>query len=93
VESSTSTMIATILEGQLDHYDRTLKARADDYDYLNKLHGVAMQEVGRRFETSTAMSGLIQKQATEDLGLVGMEIQNSAGLLGTCQIGSARNPR
>lgn len=70
------------LEGQLDHYDRTLKARADDYDYLNKLHATAMQEVGRRFDTSTAMSSLVQKQATEDLGLVGMDIQNSAGLLG-----------
>lgn len=70
------------LEGQLDHYDRTLKARSDDYDYLNKLHGVAMQEVGRRFEMSTGLNTLLQKQATEDLGLVGMEIQNSVGLLG-----------
>lgn len=70
------------LEGQLDHYDRTLKARADDYDYLNRLHGVALQEVERRFQMETAMPALIQKQTEEDLGIVGMRITQSANMLG-----------
>lgn len=71
------------LEGQLDQYDRTLQARASDYDYLNKLHGMALQEVERRFSMTTAMPELLTKQATEDLGIVGMEIQQSSNMLGS----------
>jgi hypothetical protein len=71
------------LEGQLDKFDRTLKARSDDYNYLNQLHGVAMQEIERRYTLDTAMPGLIQKQAEEDLGLTGMRITQTAGMLGS----------
>lgn len=70
------------LEGRLDQFDRTLKARSDDFDYLNKLHGVALQEIGRRYELDTGMSGLAQKQAEEDLGLTGMRITQTSGMLG-----------
>lgn len=70
------------LEGQLDHYDRTLNMRAADFDYLDKLHGVALREVERRYQIETAMPTLLEKQAEEDLGLVGMRIQQTSGLLG-----------
>ncbi len=70
------------LEGQLDRFDRTLKARSDDYNYLNQLHGVALQEIERRYTLDTAMPKLMQDQAEEDLGLTGMRIQQTAGMLG-----------
>jgi hypothetical protein len=70
------------LEGQLDKYDRTLKARSDDFNYLNQLHGVALQEVERRYTLDTAMPALMHKQAEEDYGLVGMRITQTAGMLG-----------
>jgi hypothetical protein len=70
------------LEGQLEHYNTTLNMRAQDYDYLNKLHGVALQEIQRRYQMDTAMPNLMAEQAKEDLGLIGMQIQNSANLLG-----------
>lgn len=70
------------LEGQLNQYDRTLKARSDDYEYLNRLHGVALQEVERRYSLNTAMPMLMQKQAEEDLGLTGMRITQTTGMLG-----------
>lgn len=70
------------LEGQLDKFDRTLKARQDDYQYLNNLHGVALQEIQRRYGLDTAIPDLMQKQAEEDLGLTGMRITQTAGMLG-----------
>lgn len=69
------------LEGQLEHYNTTLNMRAQDYDYLNKLHGVAMQEIGRRYTLDTSMPNLLAEQAKEDLGIVAMSIQNSSSLL------------
>lgn len=70
------------LTQQLDQFDRTLKMRADDYDYVNNLHAVAMQEIDRRYKMDNAMPGLIVDQAKEDLGLVGLRIQHAAGKLG-----------
>lgn len=70
------------LETQLDNYDRTLQARAADFDYLNKLHGTAIQEIERRYNMDTAVPGLLKEQAQEDLGIVNMRIQQTAGLLG-----------
>lgn len=70
------------LEGQLDNFDRTLKARSDDFNYLNQLHGVALQEIERNYAMETGLPGLIQKQAEEDLGLVGMRLTQTAGMLG-----------
>lgn len=70
------------LEGQLDQFDRTLKARSDDYEYLNRLHGVALQEIQRRYGLDTAIPDLMQKQAEEDLGLTGMRITQTAAMLG-----------
>lgn len=70
------------LEGQLDRFDRTLKARSDDFNYLNQLHGVALQEIERRYSMDTAIPQLMQKQAEEDLGLTGMRITQTAGMLG-----------
>lgn len=70
------------LEGQLDDFDRTLKARESDYDYLNKLHGTALQEIGRRYTMDTAIPELLAKQAEEDLGLTGMRITQTAAMLG-----------
>lgn len=71
------------LERQLDNYDRTLQARAADYDYLNKLHGVAMQEVERRYNLDTAIPSLLAKQAEEDIGLTGMRLTHTTGMLGS----------
>lgn len=70
------------LEGQLDHYDRTLKARADDFNYMNNLHSAAMAEVERRYKLDTAMPGLAVDQAKEDLGIVSMRLQQTVGMLG-----------
>lgn len=70
------------LEGQLNHYDRTLQMRAQDFDYLNNLHKVAMTEIERRYSLDNAMPGLAVEQAKEDLGIVGMRIQQTAGMLG-----------
>lgn len=70
------------LEGQLEGYDKTLATRSADYQYLNTLHGVALQEIERRYKMDTSMSGLLKDQAVEDLGITGMRIQQSASLLG-----------
>lgn len=73
------------LESQLDHYDKTMESRAKDYDYLNKLHNVALQEVDRRFKNDTAIPGLMVDQAKEDLGIVGLRLQQTASSLGNLQ--------
>lgn len=70
------------LEGQLDHYDRTLKARADDFNYMNDLHAKAMGEVERRYRLDNALPGLAVDQAKEDLGIVSMRLQQTVGMLG-----------
>ena len=66
------------LEGQLEHYDKTLQTRANDFDYLNKLHTVALTEIDRRYGLNTALPELAVKQTNEDLGLLGMRLQQSA---------------
>lgn len=71
------------LKGQLDEYDRTLQMRANDYDYVNKLHERAMTEIDRRYRLDNALPELAVEQATEDLGIVGMRIQQTAGMLGS----------
>lgn len=73
------------LESQLDHYDKTMEARAQDYDYLNKLHNVALAEVDRRFKLDTTLPGLMADQAKEDLGIVGLRVQQTAASLGNLQ--------
>lgn len=70
------------LERQLKDYDTTLQMRANDYDYLNKLHEAAMGEIERRYSLDNAIPGLAVKQIEEDLGIVGMRIQQTAGMLG-----------
>lgn len=69
------------LEGQLANYDRTLKARSDDYNYINTLHERALQEINRNYQTDTALPGLMQEQAKEDLGLVGMRLTQTSQVL------------
>lgn len=71
------------LKSQLDNYDRTLEMRANDFDYMNKLHESALGEIGRRYELDNAIPQLSVAQAEEDLGIVGMRIQQTAGLLGS----------
>jgi len=71
------------LEGQLDHYDRTLQARASDYDYLNKLHSVALSEAERRYKMDTTMPRLMVDQSKEDLALAGMRLQQTSSALGS----------
>lgn len=73
---------AKYLEGQLDNFDRTLQARAADFDYLGKLHSTALGEIERRYNLDTALPNLAVKQAEEDLGIVGMRLTQTAGLLG-----------
>lgn len=70
------------LENQLEHYDRTLEVRANDYDYIGRLHQAALGEIERRYSLDNALPGLAVAQAEEDLGIVGMRIQQTAGLLG-----------
>lgn len=71
------------LKNQLDSYDRTLQMRANDYDYLNKLHDRALLEIDRRYGLDNALSGLAVAQAKEDLGTVGLRLQQTAGMLGS----------
>lgn len=70
------------LEGQLDSFDRTLKARSDDFNYLTTLGRVGMEEIARRYELDTGITDLNVKQATEDLTLTGLRIQQTQGMLG-----------
>lgn len=70
------------LTRQLDKFDRTLAAREADFEYLNKLHGVGLAEIGRRYQTDTAIPALLQEQAKEDLGLVGMKLAQTNDMLG-----------
>lgn len=70
------------LESQLKHFETTMEARAQDYDYLNKLHNIALGEVDRRFKMETAIPGLMAEQAKEDLGIVGIRLQQTAASLG-----------
>lgn len=70
------------LTSQLDSFDRTLQARAADFDYLNNLHAVGMREIDRRYGLDTALTDLAKTQADEDLSLVGLRIQQSSGMLG-----------
>lgn len=70
---------------QLDNFDRTLKMRQDDFQYLNDLNRVALGEVSRRYGLDTAMSDLVAKQAGEDLHLVGLTLANTAGFLNATQ--------
>lgn len=69
------------LEGQLDRFDRTLQARSQDYQYLNELHGNALQEVNRRYQMDTALPDLMADQAEQDLNLVHLAVANSGNLL------------
>lgn len=71
------------LEGQLDDFDRTLKARGDDFKYLNDLQSVALGEIDRRYKLDNALGTLTVDQAKEDLGLVGLRVQQTAALLGS----------
>ena len=71
------------LKNQLDNYDRTLAMRANDFDYMTKLHERALMEIDRRYGLDNALPGLAVKQAEEDLGIVGMRIQQTASLLGS----------
>lgn len=73
------------LTGQLDSYDRTLKARAADFDYLNHLNGVALQEIDRRYALATALPELAVTQGKEDLGLLGQNLANLSGMLANNQ--------
>jgi len=70
------------LESQLTHYDSTLQMRANDYDYMNKLHQAALTEIDRRYSLDTALPKLAAQQSTEDLGLLGMSLQQTSGMLG-----------
>lgn len=71
------------LKNQLDNYDRTLAMRANDFDYLNKLHDRALQEIDRRYGLDNALTGLAVEQTKEDLGIVGLRLQQTAGMLGS----------
>jgi hypothetical protein len=71
------------LKKQLQNYDTTLQMRANDFDYINKLHETAMTEIERRYQMENALPGLAVKQTEEDLGIVGMRIQQTAGMLGS----------
>lgn len=70
------------LTRQLEVFDRTLEMRSRDFDYLNNLQAVALNEIQRRYTMDTSIPALMQKQAEEDLGLVGMRITQTAGMLG-----------
>ena len=70
------------LESQLDNFDRTLKTRRDDFNYIGALHDRALQEIGRRHELNTAMTDLETDLAKEDLGVIGMRLTQTAGMLG-----------
>lgn len=70
------------LESQLDNFDRTLKMRSDDFNYIGALHDRALKEIGRRYELDTAMTDLEIDLAKEDLGVIGMRLSQTAGMLG-----------
>lgn len=70
------------LENQLQHYDTTLEMRAHDFDYVNKLHASALNEIERRYSLDTALPKLAVDQVTEDLGTLGLSLQQTSGMLG-----------
>lgn len=69
------------LNSQLKAFDTTLNMRMNDFDYLNKLHSVALGEIERRYGLNTAVSDLVSAQAKEDLTLVGLQLSNTEGFL------------
>lgn len=69
------------LEQQLSHYDQTLNSRAQDFNYINNLHNAALTEIDRRYNTSTAFGALMVDHAKDDLGIVGLRLQQTAGEL------------
>lgn len=71
------------LENQLKHYNTTLEMRANDFDYVNKLHEAAMGEIERRYSLDNAIPGLLVDQMQEDLGVVGLRVQQTANMLGS----------
>lgn len=69
------------LEGQLDSTDRTLDARAKDFDYVNKLHESALGEIDRRYGIATALPDLAVEQTKGDFAIAGQRLsQASVGL-------------
>lgn len=70
------------LENQLSHYDTTLQARASDFDYLNKLHETGLKAIEQRYALDTALPNLHVAQVTEDLGTLGLSLQQTSGMLG-----------
>lgn len=77
------------LEGQLDKFDRTLQARANDFDFVNKLHATARQEIEQRFTADTALPNLAVAQAGEDTKLLTMQLSNSVQMLDSLKDGIA----
>lgn len=69
------------LETQMAHYQTTMDARAHDFEYLNNLHERALKDIDDRYALDTAIPGLAAKQAEEDLGIVGLRIQQTSGML------------
>lgn len=69
------------LTKQLSDFDRTLQVRANDFDYLNKLHSTAMTEIDRRYALDTGVSQLTVDQAKEDMGLAGLHLAQTTGIL------------
>lgn len=65
------------LEGQMSHYETTLQARGEDYDYLNKLHNTALLAIQQRYSETTALPGLAVAQTSEDLGTLALSLKNS----------------
>lgn len=70
------------LSGQLKRTEEVMNARAHDFDYMNKLHDVALTEIEREYGMDTAVPDLMAKQADEDLRVAGLGLQAASNVLG-----------